>query len=129
MIVRKWIKNIFLNRKGVKFVSLNKIVKETLKPLNIPVEFQTYGGKSEPYITFFTYLNQAESYADDEEEVTGYYIQLDLFGKGNLEKLQIEIIKLLKSNGFIKKSINDGLYEPDTKFYHKVFRFFFYIQN
>ncbi|EPY2286134.1 hypothetical protein ACXAT6_003393 [Clostridium sporogenes] len=109
-------------------MSINKLIIDTLQPLGIPVQFQTYEGKETTYITFFNYLEQGEKYSDDLEESTGFYYQVDIWSKGNLEKLKKKTVKLLKNAGFIKRTIND-LYEPDTKTFHKCCRFFFNVKN
>ncbi|RXI58987.1 hypothetical protein [Clostridium tetani] len=110
-------------------MSTNKLIIDTLKPLGVPTRFQTYEGKEETYITFFCYNEQGESYADDIEIATGFYMQIDLWSKGNLEKIKENTIKLLKANGFIKRTIHDAPYEPDTGIFHKVLRFFYYVEN
>lgn len=109
-------------------MNINKLVINALKPLNVPVAFQIYNGNEQTYITFFTYLEQGEDYSDDLEEYTGYYVQVDLWSKGNLEKIKNEVVKLLTKNNFIKRTIND-LFEPDTQMFHKCCRFFFYEKN
>lgn len=109
-------------------MSINKLIIDTLQPLGIPVQFQTYEGKETTYITFFNYLEQGEEYSDDIEEITGFYYQVDIWGKGNLEKLKKDTVNLLKKAGFIKRTIND-LYEPDIKTFHKCCRFFFNAKN
>lgn len=110
-------------------MSINKLIIDTLKPLGIPTRFQTYEGKEETYITFFCYNEQGEIYGDDIEIVTGFYMQVDIWSKGNIEKLKIDTAKLLNASGFIKRTIHDAPYEPDTKIYHKVLRFFFNVKN
>lgn len=110
-------------------MSINKLVISTLKPLNIPVEFQNYNGSNDTYITFFTYLEKGESYSDDLEDTTGFYVQIDLWSKGNLEKLKTDTVNLLKANGFAKRTIHDAPYEPDTGIFHKVLRFFYSVEN
>lgn len=103
---------------------MNREVLKALEPLNIPVEFQKYTGGKQPYITFFTYLEQGELFADNEEIETGYYIHLDLFGKGNLQKIAKDIKRLMRENGFTRTSNFDATYEKDTGLHHKVFRFY-----
>ena len=109
-------------------MSINKLIIDTLKPLSVPVRFQTYEGKEETYITFFCYNEQGESFADDTEILTGFYMQVDIWSKGNVEKLKESVIDLLKQVGFKRKNGQD-LYEPDTKIFHKVLRFFYYVEN
>ena len=103
-------------------MSLNKDILTALSPLNIPVAFQTYSGKSDTYITFFTYLEKSELHADDEEEIGGNYIQIDLWSKEDYTELTYEIHKYMKQAGFIKLNFYD-LYEKDLKVYHKVMRY------
>ena len=103
-------------------MSLNKDILTALSPLNIPVAFQTYSGKADTYITFFTYLEKAELHADDKEEIGGNYIQLDLWSKSDYTELIREIHKYMKEAGFIKLNFYD-LYEKDLKVYHKVMRY------
>lgn len=105
-------------------MSINNLIIDTLEPLNIPVNFQTYEGTEETYITFFTYLEQGESFADDEEKTTGHYIQVDVWSKGNYNKLVKQVKELLKQVGF-KRKYEIELYESDTKIYHKCIRFFY----
>ena len=103
---------------------MNKEIIQALEPLNIPVEFQEYTESSRTYITFFTYLEKGELFADNEEIETGYYIHLDLFGKENLQQTEKDIKRLMKENNFRRISNWDAPYEEDTKLYHKVFRFY-----
>lgn len=109
-------------------MSINKLIIDTLQPLGAPVEFETYEGEADPYITFFEYLQQGESFCDDEESATGHYIQIDVWSKGNYINIVEQIKKLLKQVGF-KRKYETELYESDTKIYHKVIRFFYFVEN
>lgn len=109
-------------------MSINKLIKDTLESLQIPVEFQTYDGEDDPYITFFCYNEQGEKFADDDEIETGFYMQVDIWSKGNIEQLKINVINLLKEAGFKRKTVQD-LYESDTQTYHKCIRFFYAQKN
>lgn len=104
---------------------MNSLIIETLTPLKIPVSFRTYTGKETTYITFFTFLEQGEEFADDEEIVTGHYIQIDIFSKGNYTDIAKQAEQLLKAKGFKKRSHFDAPYEKDTGFYHKVLRYLY----
>lgn len=108
---------------------MNKLIKDTLSPLGIPVSLQCYNGSETTYITFFSYLDKGELYADDEEIATGNYIQIDVFSKENYTNIVKKVKKLMKDAGFIKKASGPELYETDTKLYHKPLRFFFYEEN
>lgn len=104
---------------------MNKLIIETLKPLKIPIHFRNYSGKEDTYITFFTYLEQEEEFADNETILTGHYIHIDVFSKGNYNEIIKQAEKLLKANGFIKQRHFDAPYEKDTGFYHKILRYLY----
>lgn len=96
----------------------------TLKPLNIPVSFQRYTGKADTYITFHDYLTTGEEYEDDNESLTGHYIQLDIWSKTDYTDLVKQVKRLLLNIGF--KRLNEiDLYEEDTKIYHKGLKFYY----
>ena len=101
---------------------MNTLIINTLKPIGVPVVFQNYAGKETTYITFFTYLEQGEEFADDEEIVTGHYIQVDVWSKGNYLEVVNEVKERMKQAGFRRRSEYE-LYEKDTKIFHKVLRF------
>lgn len=109
-------------------MSIDKLIINTLKPIGIPVNFQTYKGSENTYITFFEYLQQGEQFSDDTEEITGHYIQIDVWSKRNYNKIVRKTKRLLKTKGFIRK-FETELYESDTKIYHKIIRFFFIEEN
>ncbi|MBP2028695.1 hypothetical protein J2Z35_002525 [Acetoanaerobium pronyense] len=103
---------------------INNLVLETLKPLSVPVGFQKYSGKEIPYITFHEYLSTGEQFDDDEEAMTGHYIQVDVWSKGDYGILVKNIkIRLLEA-GF-KRVDEADFYETDTELYHKGLRFFY----
>lgn len=103
---------------------INKLVIDTLKPLNIPVTFQKYGGKAESYITFHEYLATGEEYEEDEETLTGHYIQVDIWSKSDYTDLVNRSREFLIKAGF--KRLNEiDLYEEDTKIYHKGMKFYY----
>lgn len=101
---------------------INKIVIRALEDVRVSVTFQTYKGKEDTYITFFTYLDKSEQYADDEELITGYYVQIDVWSKGDYTDLVNKVHNRMKKVGFIKLNFYD-MYENDLKIYHKVMRY------
>jgi hypothetical protein len=103
---------------------LNKLVIDTLKPLNVPVSFQTYSGNKFPHITFFGYAENGECWADNKEIQTSYYIQIDVWSKDDYISLVNECMRLMTAAGFKRLSAMD-LYEDELKIYHKAIRFSF----
>lgn len=107
-------------------MSLNKEIIAALKPLNIPVWPDHYPGKQDTYITFFDYNESAALRSDDIKKRTGYYYQVDVWSKDGdtRDQLAIQVENLLTANGFTWRSGNSD-YEPDTKVYHKVMRYYY----
>lgn len=106
---------------------MNKLIIDTLGPLKVPVCFQKYSGTEAAYITFFEYLNQNESYADNKDTSTGHYMQIDIWSKEDYTALRDKVIVALENAGFSKVSETE-MYENDTQIYHKSLRVF-YLQN
>ena len=102
---------------------MNKLILAALKDIGVPVRFQTYTGKEESYITFFTYLDRPELHSDDRELITGNFIQIDVWSKRDYTDLVDKVHQKMIDAGFIKLNFYD-LYEEDLKIYHKVMRFF-----
>ena len=102
---------------------MNSEILAALKDIGVPVRFQTYTGKEESYITFFTYLDRPELHSDDRELITGNFIQIDVWSKRDYTDLVDLVHQNMIDAGFIKLNFYD-LYETDTKTYHKVMRFF-----
>lgn len=103
-------------------MSLNKLILDTLKPLGIPVAFQTYTGQATTYITFFEVVQYSALSADDEEVKAGYNIQIDIWSKGDYTSLAQQVKELMTAAGF-RRTTEVEDYEPDTKTFHKVIRF------
>lgn len=105
-------------------MNINQLVTNALQNLNIPVSFQTYTGTADTYITFFCYLETGELYSDDIQQGTGYYIQVDVWSKGNYLETVERVKMAMNTAGFSFLGAYD-LFEKDTKIYHKVLRFYY----
>ena len=103
---------------------MNSIIKNTLESLNVPVSFQKHTESSDTYITFFSYDERGEVWADNAEIQTGYYVQVDVWSKTDYTKLVEDVIIKMKDTGF-KRNYATDLYESDTNIYHKSIRFYY----
>ena len=103
-------------------MTVHEEIMAALSDLGIPLRFQHYSGTELPYLTFFTYLEQGEQYYDDEEGITGAYLQLDLWSQGDYAALVDQIHQRMTAAGFLRRSFND-LYEQSTQLHHKVMRY------
>jgi hypothetical protein len=103
-------------------MSLNKLIIDTLKPIGVPVAFQTYSGTATTYITFFEYNQFSALNADDEEQQTAHFFQVDVWSKGDYTSIVQQVKDRMTAAGF-RRTTETELYEPDTKIYHKALRF------
>ncbi|MCL9970351.1 hypothetical protein MX569_07025 [Anoxybacillus kestanbolensis] len=103
-------------------MSLNKMIIETLKHVGVPVAFQTYSGTATTYITFFEYNQFSALNADDEEQQTAHFIQVDVWSKGDYTSIVQQVKERMIAAGFRRTSEVD-LFEQETKTYHKAIRF------
>lgn len=109
-------------------MSINQLVISALRSLNVPVAFQNYTGTSDPYVTFFCYLETGEFYTDDAQKSTGYFIQIDIWSKGNYSNIVEQVKTAMEQAGFSFLSAYD-LYEKDIKIYHKAMRFYYFVEE
>ena len=108
--------------------------KETLvailKTNNVPVDLilNTDEVKPNTYITYQFYDEYGKDFADDEETATAFLIQVNIFSKGSFTALAQKVKDDLKAAGFARTTENET-YEPDTKLFHKILRFYYSIEN
>lgn len=77
-----------------------------------------------PYIEYTSYDEEGALYAEGEELAADYYIQVDIYSKGDYTALEDAIMEKMKSAGFARSGGAD-LYEDATELYHKAMRFIF----
>lgn len=103
-------------------MNINKLIIDTLAPLNVPVEFHSYNGDEPTYITFFEYNQRGALHGDDKELKTALFLQVDVFSKSDYTTLVEEVKHLLGEIGFTRSS-EHGNYNEVTGFYQKAISF------
>lgn len=97
-------------------MSVRTIVTDALKVLGIPVKFHSYKvptgqQRASKYITFFTYLERGDKFADNKERSTRYSVQVDVYCKDeDPTDLAKQVKELLSPYGFTRTS------EVETEF-------------
>lgn len=95
---------------------------DTLKPLGVPVSFMNYNNTASTYIVFLEY-NQAPFFsADDHEQYTKHFYQVDIFSGGNYLQLAKDVKRLMKQAGF-GRMFESETYDDDMKKFRKILRF------
>lgn len=103
-------------------MNLNKLIMDTLRPLNIPVSKMRYNLKADTYIVFMEYNQATRMSADDYEIATKHFYQVDVFSKGDFTDLVNEVRKRLKSVGFGRMFESES-YDEDMEMYRSIMRF------
>lgn len=101
---------------------ITTFVMRALAPVEVPVAYMTYTGPEDAYVTFFSYLEQPEGFADDKERVVGQYVQVDVWAKGDYTELVNKTHRFMQEAGFRRKSFAD-LYEDALKIHHKSMKY------
>lgn len=102
--------------------SINSMVVSALNGLGVPVTFQIYDGKEPTYITFFEYNQFGSFNADDDEQLTAHFIQVDVWSDGDYSDLVDQVKEAMKQIGFMRTSEVD-VYQNDIGYFHKALRF------
>lgn len=93
-----------------------------LAPTGVKVSKLHYNGTDTTYITYFFYNENGEAFAENKEIDTSYFVQVDIWTKGDFTDLAKQVLQLMKEAGYYR-IYSTELYENDTKLYHKVIRF------
>ena len=81
-----------------------------------------------PYVEYLFYDENGAEYEEGQEIETSFYLQVDIFNKGNYTDLENKIKEKLLNAGF-ERSMAADLYENETQLYHKAMRFTFDLEE
>lgn len=103
-------------------MSVNEKIEQALKGVTASIWLLVCPEERKPneYIVYNPVLEEALSYADDEDQEWVQYMQVHLFAKGNYTRKRKEIRRRLRTAGFVVTDI-DIMYENDTGYYHLAF--------
>ena len=97
-------------------------LSDILNPTGVTVTKLKYTGNATTYITYFTYNEQGEAFAENTEKDTSYFVQVDIWTKNEFEDLYKQVLVLMTAEGYYRSYAHE-LYESDTQIKHKVIRF------
>jgi hypothetical protein len=92
--------------------------------VKIPISFMKYTGKADSFLTYYTWSEVPEIFADDVNHAEAVFSTIDVFSKKNYKKIVEEVKKTLYQNGFTWTDNGSEMYEEDTKFYHVPMNFY-----
>ena len=103
-------------------MSLNKLIRDALSPLGVPIAFANYNQTADTYIVFIEYNQASRLNADDKEVITKHFYQVDVFSKSNYNQLVIDVKERMKQAGF-GRMFESETYDEDMRMYRKILRF------
>lgn len=110
-------------------MSRNSEVLTALSGIGCPVYFMYYSSAPQLYVTFL-FIDETEALVgDDEEQLTNYYLQVDIWCKPdsqgnykNMLAIEANTKAALHNIGYSRTGAYD-LFETDTKNQHRALRF------
>ena len=99
-------------------MNINPLIEKAFENYNVPIEYMTFTGKADKYLTYYTWKEEPDDFCDDENNIEVAFGTIDIFSKGNLKDILNDVKNILKSNGFLVTDVASEMYEEDTKYYH-----------
>ena len=98
---------------------MDQKVYSLLQPLNLPIKKFIYEGDQQNYITFFEVIENGMLFADNQEQITGHYYQIDLWSDSSstIERIYKDMKRLL-DQADVHREDKQTFFEDDTKTYH-----------
>ncbi|QGH35134.1 hypothetical protein GI584_14250 [Gracilibacillus salitolerans] len=103
-------------------MSIKKILREALLPINIPVSAMTNNNSDDEYIVYNEYNQASALNADDDELSTKYFYQVDVYSTGDFTDIVEEVKDRLKVVGF-NRIFESETYDNDAQKFRKILRF------
>ncbi|GMB10682.1 MAG: hypothetical protein NkDv07_0602 [Candidatus Improbicoccus devescovinae] len=115
-------------------MNINPIIELVFKDfeldgIQIPVSFLFYTGKSDSYLTYYTYHEEPSLYSCDSNEAEIASVTIDIFSRNNFKILVETVKQKMKNGGFTWQNNASETYEPDTKYFHVPINFTIGIQK
>ena len=111
-------------------MNINPLIENTFSNFivadkHIPIAFLNYTGNANTYLTYYTWYEKPELFADDEYHTEIVYGTIDIFSKSNFKGILKQVKNKLKESGFIWTDNGPESFEKDTGFYHVPVNFFY----
>ncbi|MDT2261690.1 hypothetical protein P7H06_22350 [Paenibacillus larvae] len=103
-------------------MTIQSLILSKLKELPVQVAFETPILRKRICMWSFYQRRTPAVCADDEEQLTKYFIQVDIWSKGDYTEIEKQVKQKMQELGAIRTSAF-GLYAPDIRMYQKVFTF------
>jgi hypothetical protein len=110
-------------------MNINPKIEEAFKNFTvdggkIPIFFMHYEGKAEKYLTYYTWAQRAEDFADNDNHAEVCFGTVDVWSAKNYKDIVEAVKQTLKANGFTWTDNGPEFFEPETGYYHVPINFY-----
>ncbi|ODG93735.1 hypothetical protein BED47_00770 [Gottfriedia luciferensis] len=92
----------------------NLLSELTLNGQSVPYSYGLYNGQNNNYIVGIVYNNRGSQYIDDQESVTRYSIQLDIYTKVDNTSLVEDITNRMLNAGCTRLYNTESVFDDGT---------------
>jgi hypothetical protein len=80
-------------------MNINPLIEKAFENYKIPIEYMTFTGKADTYLTYYTWKEEPDDFCDDENNIEVAFGTIDIFSKGNFKDILKDVKNILKSDG------------------------------
>jgi hypothetical protein len=111
-------------------MNINPLIEQafagfTVQGRQIPIFYMHYAGKADEYLTYYTWYEHAELFADNDFKVSVVSATIDVWSKGNFKPVVEAVKQVLRANHFMWTENGPEDYEADTEYYHVPINFYY----
>ena len=78
-------------------MNINPLIEKAFENYNVPIEYMTFTGKADKYLTYYTWKEEPDDFCDDENNIEVAFGTIDIFSKGNFK----DILEYFKKQWFL----------------------------
>lgn len=109
-------------------MNIHSIISEVLTEVGVPFARLKYSGFEKTFVEYHEYLIQGETFDDNEESGTTYYLTFNVSSENDYTTLVDQIRNKMIEKNFYRISEFDS-YDNDRELFVRTIRFAFFIFN
>ncbi|MDL2206493.1 hypothetical protein LJC33_06225 [Eubacteriales bacterium OttesenSCG-928-N13] len=99
-------------------MDVDRLLKQTLEALGVPVARLKYDGKAKTFITYQLVVGRDTHFTDDDSDAEEFTYRVDIYSKSDYIALMRRAKTALKSAGFFGIVFDPEVFERDTGYFH-----------
>ncbi len=99
-------------------MNVDKLLKQTLEALGVPVARLKYDGKAKTFITYQLVVGRDTHFTDDDSEAEEFTYRVDIYSQSDYIALMRRTKTALKAAGFFGIVFDPEVFENKTGYFH-----------